>query len=58
MTLNLTLEEKIALMIELNRAIDSDRDPLSAQARTLRSILEKLEALPRDPPPIRRQYNS
>jgi hypothetical protein len=54
MTLDLTLEEKSALMIELNRAIDSGRDPRSAHTRRLRGILEKLEALPRDPPPIRR----
>jgi hypothetical protein len=51
MHLDLTDEETAALIRELYDIIESDRYPFSPRIRTLREILNKLEAAAPLPPP-------
>jgi hypothetical protein len=55
MHLDLTDDEKTALIRELDRIIDDDRYPLSPRIQTLKAILAKLRPEPiREPlPPIK-----
>jgi hypothetical protein len=44
--LDLTDDEKLALVAELKRTIDEDRYPMSHRMQTLKAILAKLEPAP------------
>ena len=53
----LPTKKKLALAAELRRTIADDRYPLSPRARTLQSILDKLDLRPaHDPAPPLKRY--
>jgi hypothetical protein len=58
MNLDLSDDEKAALIRELDRIIDDDRYPLSPRIMTLKAILAKLRPEPfREPLPPPKQYD-
>ena len=57
MNLDLTAEESAALLGEIDRIIDGDRDSFSPRIRTLTAIRDKLRPPPvREPLPPLRHY--
>jgi hypothetical protein len=57
MNLDLTDDEKAALLRELDRIIDESRYPLSSRTQMLKAIRSKLRPKPvREPPPPIKQY--
>jgi hypothetical protein len=58
MNLDLTDEEKAALLGELDSIIDSDRFPFSPRIRMLKEIRAKIEPYPtREPLPTPKHYD-
>jgi hypothetical protein len=57
MNLDLTDDEKIALICELDRIIEDDHYPLSPRIQTLKAILNKIRPEPiREPLPESKHY--